>query len=88
LPASDCRAMEGYCNHFSEIPLVTPRAGLIAAGFVSCSFSTGVPNQLRKISASVGVPVFALRADVLLSWIKAGKRREKVLESMLALAPE
>lgn len=88
LPASDCRAMKGYCNHFSEIPLVPPGAALIAAGFVSCSFSKGVPNQLRKISASVGVPVFALRADVLLGWIKAGKKREMVLESMLALAPE
>ena len=87
LPASDCRAMEGYCAHFSEIPVAPVGAGLLAAGFVSCSFSAGVPNKLRKISASVGVPVFALSADVLLGWIKAGQKGEQVLDSMLALAP-
>jgi hypothetical protein len=31
--------------------------------------------------------VFALSADVLLSWIKAGQKGEQVLDSMLALAP-
>ncbi len=87
LPAADCRAMQGYCEYFSDIPDVPQGAGLLAAGFVSCSFSKGVPNQLRKISAKVGVPVFALSADVLLGWIKAGKKDGQVLESMLALAP-
>ena len=87
LPAGDCRAMQGYCAHFSDIPSVPQGAGLLAAGFVSSSFSDGVPDRLRKISASVGVPVFALSADVLLGWIKARKNGGQVLESMLALAP-
>lgn len=87
LPAEHCRAMVDYCTYFSELPCAPEGAGLLAAGFVSCSFSPGVPNQLRKISEKVGVPLFALSADVLLGWIKEGKKSNQVLESMLALAP-
>lgn len=87
LPSSDCRAMVDYCTYFSEIAEVPAGAGLLAAGFVSCSFSTGAPNQLRKISEKVGVPVFALSADVLLGWIREGKKGNQLLDSMIALAP-
>jgi hypothetical protein len=86
-PASDCRAMKDYCAYFSDMPDAPKGAGLLAAGFVSCSFSSGAPSRLKEISSNVGVPVFALSADVLLGWIKSGQKGKQVLDSMLALAP-
>jgi hypothetical protein len=86
-PANDCRAMKDYCAYFSDMNDVPKGSRLLAAGFVSCSFSSSASSRLKEISSNVGVPVFALSADVLLGWIKSGQKGEEVLDSMLALAP-
>jgi hypothetical protein len=86
-PASDCRAMKDYCAYFADMPDVPSGCGLIAAGFVSCSFSASAPDRLREVSSNVGVPVFALTAETLLSWIKSGRRGEQILDLMVSLAP-
>jgi hypothetical protein len=88
MPAPDCRAMKDYCAYFSEMPDAPAGSGLLAAGFVSCSFAPGVTKRLPELSAQAGgVPIFALSASTLLEWIKSGKKGTQVLESMLALVP-
>jgi hypothetical protein len=87
LEVDDYRAMKNYCQQFHELAEVTPETTLLAAGFVSFGFSKGVPAKLKKLSEEVNnVPVFALPATELLTWVKEGKNGSSILDSLLKLA--
>ncbi len=87
LEVDDYRAMKNYCQQFHELAEVKPGAPLLAAGFVSFSFSKVVPAKLKMLSAELNnVPVFALPATELLTWVKEGKNGSSVLDSLLGLA--
>lgn len=87
LSSSDYRAMKSYCQQFNELAEVLPGTPLLAAGFVSFSFSEGVSARLKTLSSELNnLPIFALSAATVLSWIKAGKKSDVVLNSLLSLA--
>ena len=84
LPASDYRAMADYCRHYLELGEVPADSPLLAAGFVSTSFSEGVTNRLKDLSTEIGIPIFTLKAQTILSWIQSGKKDREILASLLS----
>ena len=83
LPAQDYRAMADYCRHYTELGEVHAGSPLLAAGFVSTSFSEGVTSRLRDLSSETGIPIFTLQAQTILSWIQSGKKDPEILASLL-----
>lgn len=87
LGVTDSRAMKNYCQQYRELVEVRPEMPLLAAGFVSLSFSERVPAKLEKLSSELdNLPLFTLPATTLLSWIKEGKKGAEVLDCLLSLA--
>lgn len=87
LGVDDYRAMINYCQQYQELAEVTPGSPLLAAGFVSFSFSKGVPARLKSLSSEMNnLPLFAVTAPELLTWIKEGKKGLSILESLLGLS--
>lgn len=87
LSSSDYRAMQNYCEQFQELPEVKSGSPLLAAGFVSYSFSEGVSSRLKNLSLEMNnLPFFSLSAATLLSWIKEGKKGTELLDSLLILS--
>jgi hypothetical protein len=87
LGVDDYRAMKNYCQQYHELAEVTPGLPLLAAGFVSFSFSKGVSARLKILSSEMNdLPVFTLTAPELLTWVKEGKNGSSILDSLLELA--